>query len=204
MLEYTDKHTPAGILDLKIATVEQINDLLKDTDWEMMNTDHISEIQSVHATIGNARFNKPDIVYGNRFSESYVPIARITARIVLDYLDECNGQWKFGVLDMVHFREFVLLKYENFLSLFPENYRIKLRLLNADRWFAGTGWIHATYYNQTERKNAMFIQLLESDNEGNLPEDTAYTGDMVALFETHAFATGVKNRQISPKAKYLH
>ncbi|QBJ02896.1 hypothetical protein MZD04_gp370 [Pseudomonas phage Psa21] len=206
MLSYTNMHSKDGIAELKLIAVETIRDSLGDSEWEFIRTDQDMDFPSLHATIGCVRNGNPDIVMGFQAAPVSMGTMRELVSNMVAYL-AWNKEFVSGDVDLIDYTTF-LLQHRGYKDAAPleATDRIHFREIDAQRWFAGQGWQHATYYTADERKNARFLQFVMSDLNGLIPGEEGYSGIKQIMLSAEPFgkADKVTTPVSAERARYLN
>jgi len=206
MLAFPSHHTKEGIQEARLATVEMIREALGDSEWEFISSSPDPDAPPVLATIGNARYGRPDLVLGFSLTDMELGAMRNHIGDMLAYLDWAKEPID-GDLVTEDFFEFLMRQrgYEGITAL-PTD-RLHLRRIDVDRWFAGYGWQHAVFYNEDERKKAMVYQLVVSDAAGRLPWEQGYDEDYQLVLDKEPFGAHIGFERTplqTARAKYLN
>ncbi|WDS62072.1 hypothetical protein [Pseudomonas phage D6] len=190
MLAFPSYHHKHAIPELLLGTVEQIRESLGESEWEFIQSSTDPDAHQVTATIGNARYGKPDIVFGFSLTDSQLGNMRDYTTDVLAYLewlkepvdgDQC-------ALDFFTF----LMQQRDYEDIEVNGMdRLHLRRIDSGRWFAGLGWQHAAFYNADERANAIIYQLVLADGAGRIPGEDGYDDAYQILLDKEPFGVRI-------------
>lgn len=214
MLVHKSMHTPEGVSEMMLRTVEILRERIGGDKWDLCASDTVEGLPDISSTIGNGLHQGYNLVIGQNVTTGMVGFTKVMCEDVFNWLET---NWTIAS----DIENIVVIPYEDMRELRiatrgeqADNYmpiqmqQVAVTVIDRERFINGFGWHHKAYYTKDELKDITYFQVFLSDSMGHFPWDAEYTGPDVYALSNKPFGEPDDKKELTAidraRQRYMH